>query len=158
MNRKLPFGFSPAPLDDKEYGPFLYPCRKNRPPVFTLERYINKNPSRITSQRICALQDGLEPTTPWLTVRCSNQLSYWSSMCLGCCVCALQDGLEPTTPWLTVRCSNQLSYWSIFCIRWKLSFRICDAKLHLKFEMCNLFAKNLIFKVIFWLFDSRRVI
>ena len=26
-----------------------------------------------------ALQDGLEPTTPWLTVRCSNQLSYWSS-------------------------------------------------------------------------------
>ena len=23
-----------------------------------------------------ALQDGLEPTTPWLTVRCSNQLSY----------------------------------------------------------------------------------
>ena len=28
-----------------------------------------------------ALQDGLEPTTPWLTVRCSNQLSYWSSHC-----------------------------------------------------------------------------
>ena len=27
-----------------------------------------------------ALQDGLEPTTPWLTVRCSNQLSYWSSI------------------------------------------------------------------------------
>lgn len=27
-----------------------------------------------------ALQDGLEPTTPWLTVRCSNQLSYWSSV------------------------------------------------------------------------------
>ena len=26
-----------------------------------------------------ALQDGLEPTTPWLTVRCSNQLSYWSN-------------------------------------------------------------------------------
>ena len=25
-----------------------------------------------------ALQDGLEPTTPWLTVMCSNQLSYWS--------------------------------------------------------------------------------
>ena len=31
-----------------------------------------------------ALQDGLEPTTPWLTVRCSNQLSYWSkySLCV----------------------------------------------------------------------------
>ena len=29
-----------------------------------------------------ALQDGLEPTTPWLTVRCSNQLSYWSSFAL----------------------------------------------------------------------------
>ena len=28
---------------------------------------------------IFALQDGLEPTTPWLTVMCSNQLSYWSS-------------------------------------------------------------------------------
>ena len=27
-----------------------------------------------------ALQDGLEPTTPWLTVRCSNQLSYWSRL------------------------------------------------------------------------------
>ena len=30
---------------------------------------------------LCALQDGLEPTTPWLTVRCSNQLSYWSICC-----------------------------------------------------------------------------
>ena len=57
-----------------------------------------------------ALQDGLEPTTPWLTVRCSNQLSYWSRC--NCGDWALQDGLEPTTPWLTVRCSNQLSYWS----------------------------------------------
>ena len=38
-----------------------------------------------------ALQDGLEPTTPWLTVRCSNQLSYWSIMfeqsCLLDCGC-----------------------------------------------------------------------
>ena len=32
-----------------------------------------------TPEKCFALQDGLEPTTPWLTVRCSNQLSYWSS-------------------------------------------------------------------------------
>ena len=33
-----------------------------------------------------ALQDGLEPTTPWLTVRCSNQLSYWSG-CASFLIC-----------------------------------------------------------------------
>ena len=68
-----------------------------------------------------ALQVGLEPTTPWLTVRCSNRLSYWRiclelfSLIQRCSISlALQVGLEPTTPWLTVRCSNRLSYWRIF--------------------------------------------
>ena len=28
-----------------------------------------------------APQQGLEPWTPWLTVRCSNQLSYWGIFC-----------------------------------------------------------------------------
>ena len=41
-----------------------------------------KNPAPFTDAGFPALQDGLEPTTPWLTVRCSNQLSYWSNLLL----------------------------------------------------------------------------
>ena len=39
---------------------------------------VNKKGKYISVISFSALQDGLEPTTPWLTVRCSNQLSYWS--------------------------------------------------------------------------------
>ena len=84
-----------------------------------LETYKSKKPCKCWTCKAFALQDGLEPTTPWLTVRCSNQLSYWSIFNFNKMSdetkssFALQDGLEPTTPWLTVRCSNQLSYWSI---------------------------------------------
>ena len=41
---------------------------------------------------------GLEPTTPALSTRCSNQLSYSPSM-------VEVDGIEPTTPCLQSRCS-----------------------------------------------------
>ena len=46
---------------------------------------------------------GLEPTTPALSKRCSNQLSYTSVM-------AGPMGLEPTLDGSTNRCFNQLSY------------------------------------------------
>jgi hypothetical protein len=49
---------------------------------------------------------GLEPTTPALSKRCSNQLSYTSVM-------AERTGLEPATPAVTGQCSNQLSYHSV---------------------------------------------
>ena len=42
-----------------------------------------KKRSRFISQPLdfLAPQQGLEPWTPWLTVRCSNQLSYWGIFC-----------------------------------------------------------------------------
>ena len=77
----------------------------------------------MTTASFGAPQAGLEPATPWLTVRCSNQLSYWG-MLIGLILPfihlrAPQAGLEPATPWLTVRCSNQLSYWGrfAFCLK-----------------------------------------
>ena len=56
---------------------------------------------------------GLEPATPGVTGRYSNQLSYnradeqelWGAM-----VVARLTGLEPATPGVTGRYSNQLSY------------------------------------------------
>ena len=44
-----------------------------------------------------ALQDGLEPTTPWLTVRCSNQLSYWSRNAVSYFAVAKVIGFSETT-------------------------------------------------------------
>jgi hypothetical protein len=49
---------------------------------------------------------GLEPTTPALSKRCSNQLSYTSVM-------AEWTGLEPATSAVTGQRSNQLSYHSM---------------------------------------------
>ena len=49
---------------------------------------------------------GLEPTTPALSKRCSDQLSYISVM-------AEPMGLEPTTSAVTGQRSNQLSYDSV---------------------------------------------
>ncbi len=53
---------------------------------------------------------GLEPATPGVTGRYSNQLSYnralsWAMVCV-----ARLTGLEPATPGVTGRYSNQLSY------------------------------------------------
>ena len=52
------------------------------PPLKNTKNWKNKKQKREQSYDypLFALQDGLEPTTPWLTVRCSNQLSYWSSI------------------------------------------------------------------------------
>jgi hypothetical protein len=55
---------------------------------------------------------GLEPATPGVTGRYSNQLSYnraFSSRSGGRAVARL-TGLEPATPGVTGRYSNQLSY------------------------------------------------
>ena len=56
---------------------------------------------------------GLEPATPGVTGRYSNQLSYnradAQDLC-GAMVVARLTGLEPATPGVTGRYSNQLSY------------------------------------------------
>ncbi len=61
---------------------------------------------------------GLEPATPGVTGRYSNQLSYNRAFCLSACpflrdqraAVARLTGLEPATPGVTGRYSNQLSY------------------------------------------------
>ena len=53
------------------------------PNLGNIEKYKNKKPCKCWTCKAFALQDGLEPTTPWLTVRCSNQLSYWSILHCG---------------------------------------------------------------------------
>ena len=53
---------------------------------------------------------GLEPATPGVTGRYSNQLSYNRASFMGRRVVARLTGLEPATPGVTGRYSNQLSY------------------------------------------------
>ena len=50
---------------------------------------------------------GFEPTTPGITIRCSNQLSYTHQIRLPM---ARPAGLEPATTGLEGRCSIRLSY------------------------------------------------
>ena len=53
---------------------------------------------------------GLEPATPGVTGRYSNQLSYNRALAEGEGGVARLTGLEPATPGVTGRYSNQLSY------------------------------------------------
>jgi hypothetical protein len=56
---------------------------------------------------------GLEPATPGVTGRYSNQLSYNRAIASASCnrgSLARLTGLEPATPGVTGRYSNQLSY------------------------------------------------
>ena len=52
-----------------------------------------KNGQTVISDDLSALapQVGLEPTTPWLTVRCSNQLSYWGILSTFSVVCSFRE-------------------------------------------------------------------
>ena len=54
---------------------------------------------------------GFEPTTPGITIRCSNQLSYTHQSCLALASrLARPAGIEPATAGLEGRCSIRLSY------------------------------------------------
>lgn len=55
---------------------------------------------------------GFEPTTPGITIRCSNQLSYThqSLDCIAFYCVARPAGIEPATTGLEGRCSIRLSY------------------------------------------------
>ena len=71
--------------------------------------------------RMLAEWTGLEPATPGVTGRYSNQLNYHSIQVYHCLiedfhsgnVLAEWTGLEPATPGVTGRYSNQLNYHSI---------------------------------------------
>ena len=91
-----------------------------------------KNPAPFTDAGFPALQDGLEPTTPWLTVRCSNQLSYWSSVHHFWIASAKVQGFSQTSKHFSlffsktskknifslISCPNVPCY-SYFCILWE---------------------------------------
>ena len=53
---------------------------------------------------------GFEPTTPGITIRCSNQLSYTHQRCFPSHELVRPAGIEPATAGLEGRCSIRLSY------------------------------------------------
>ena len=53
-----------------------------------------------------AVRTGLEPATPGVTGRYSNQLNYRTKVQ----TFEPMEGVEPTTPRLQITCSSQLSY------------------------------------------------
>ena len=53
-----------------------------------------------------AVRTGLEPATPGVTGRYSNQLKYRTNVQ----TFEPMEGIEPTTPRLQITCSGQLSY------------------------------------------------
>ena len=53
-----------------------------------------------------AVRTGLEPATPGVTGRYSNQLNYRTNVQ----TFEPMEGIEPTTPSLQITCSGQLSY------------------------------------------------
>ena len=53
-----------------------------------------------------AVRTGLEPATPGVTGRYSNQLNYRTIVQ----TFEPMEGIEPTTPRLQITCSGQLSY------------------------------------------------
>ena len=61
-----------------------------------------------------AVRTGLEPATPGVTGRYSNQLNYRTNVQ----TFEPMEGIEPTTPRLQITCSGQLSYignfWLLF--------------------------------------------
>ena len=52
------------------------------------------------------MRTGLEPATPGVTGRYSNQLNYRTNVQ----TFEPMEGIEPTTPRLQITCSGQLSY------------------------------------------------
>ena len=54
-------------------------------------------------------QVGLEPTTLWLTVRCSNQLGYWGILIVGSKLPADSDGNWTRVTAVKGRCLNLLT-------------------------------------------------
>ena len=54
-----------------------------------------------------AVRTGLEPATPGVTGRYSNQLNYRTIVLANF---EPMEGIEPTTPRLQITCSGQLSY------------------------------------------------
>ena len=53
-----------------------------------------------------AVRTGLEPATPGVTGRYSNQLNYRTNVQ----TFEPMEGIDPTTPRLQITCSGQLSY------------------------------------------------
>ena len=70
---------------------------------------------------------GLEPATPGVTGRYSNQLSYNRAFYLAnlFMVVARLTGLEPATPGVTGRYSNQLSYNRVYHLQIASGVRRC---------------------------------
>ena len=64
----------------------------------------------MNSKAFFAVRTGLEPATPGVTGRYSNQLNYRTNIQ----TFEPMEGVEPTTPRLQITCSGQLSYIGVF--------------------------------------------
>ena len=68
--------------------------------------FSNKTSGEIFRRTFLAVRTGLEPATPGVTGRYSNQLNYRTNVQ----TFEPMEGIEPTTPRLQITCSGQLSY------------------------------------------------
>ena len=64
------------------------------------------------NSKALAVRTGLEPATPGVTGRYSNQLNYRTNVQ----TFEPMEGVEPTTPRLQITCSGQLSYIGSFAL------------------------------------------
>ena len=62
--------------------------------------------AKLFARTFLAVRTGLEPATPGVTGRYSNQLNYRTNVQ----TFEPMEGIEPTTPRLQITCSGQLSY------------------------------------------------
>ena len=90
------------------------------------------------------MRTGLEPATPGVTGRYSNQLNYRTI------VTAFEpmEGIEPTTPRLQITCSGQLSYIGIVFSVSETHFLNGIAKVDIIFyspKLFNLFCRIFLF-------------
>ena len=83
---------------DRRRGWFIY--------NISLVQALFKESLRVDLQGFLAVRTGLEPATPGVTGRYSNQLNYRTNVQ----TFEPMEGIEPTTPRLQITCSGQLSY------------------------------------------------
>ena len=100
----LPFRFF-LPITASDFASSLFSTKINFNFLATY-LVLEQNKRRNIPKNFLAVRTGLEPATPGVTGRYSNQLNYRTIVQ----TFEPMEGVEPTTPRLQITCSGQLSY------------------------------------------------